>query len=110
MVYSGGSNSLPTTLPTDMITDDSDVRDKEKATEHVANLLGDDLDRRDLFCQMDVLREYRDDLVWKEMARCIFVLWQLSNRYLESVERGSLTELLYFFNLSILEQHLNSEI
>ena len=37
------------------------------------------------------------------------VLWQLSNRYLESVERGSLTELLYFFNLSILEQHLNSE-
>ena len=73
MVYSGSSNSLPTRIPTDMLADDtdddSDMRDKDKATEHVASLLGDDLDRCDLFCQMDVLREYRDDLVWKEMAR-----------------------------------------
>ena len=73
MVYSGGSaTTRPSTPPVIAMPDDHDkidIQDKEKATEHVANLLGDDLERRDLFCQMDVLREYRDDLVWKEMAR-----------------------------------------
>lgn len=41
----------------------------EAATERVAELIHDDFVCKDLFCQMDVLRLYKDDLVWKEMAR-----------------------------------------
>ena len=41
----------------------------EHATERVATLVNDDFDCNHLFCQMDMLRTYRNDLVWKEMAR-----------------------------------------
>ena len=41
----------------------------EAATERVAELIHDDFECKDLFCQMDVLRMYKDDLIWKEMAR-----------------------------------------
>lgn len=41
----------------------------EAATERVAELIHDDFEVNHLFCQMDILRMYKDDLVWKEMAR-----------------------------------------
>lgn len=41
----------------------------EHATERVAALVNDDFECTNLFCQMDMLRTYKDDLVWKEMAR-----------------------------------------
>ena len=79
MVYSGGSTPPPSPqLHGPMVTvteEPNDINDKDKATERVAHLLGDDLERRDLFCQMDVLREYRDDMVWKEMARLVLNLF-----------------------------------
>ena len=46
-----------------------DILTSEEATERVAELVGDDVKCNELFCQMDVLRPYEDDLVWKEMAR-----------------------------------------
>ncbi|KAH3748022.1 hypothetical protein DPMN_182459, partial [Dreissena polymorpha] len=52
----------------------------EAATERVATLIGDDFECNGLFCQMDMLRPYKNDLVWKEMARWI--------RYEEAVEEG----------------------
>ncbi|XP_045177681.2 sodium bicarbonate cotransporter 3-like isoform X2 [Mercenaria mercenaria] len=52
----------------------------EHATERVATLINDDFKCNDLFCQMDMLRTYKDDLVWQEMARWI--------RYEEAVEEG----------------------
>lgn len=41
----------------------------EHATERVATLIDDDFESNHLFCQMDMLREYKNDLVWQEMAR-----------------------------------------
>lgn len=41
----------------------------EAATERVAELVHDDFEVNHLFCQMDVLGKYKDELVWKEMAR-----------------------------------------
>ena len=35
----------------------------------VSSIIGDDFDCPDVFTQMDVLRTYREDYVWKEMAR-----------------------------------------
>ncbi|XP_060562154.1 electrogenic sodium bicarbonate cotransporter 4-like [Ruditapes philippinarum] len=52
----------------------------EHATERVATLVNDDFDSNHLFCQMDMLRTYKNELVWKEMARWI--------RYEEAVEEG----------------------
>lgn len=52
----------------------------EQATERVAMLINDDFECTNLFCQMDMLRTFKDDLVWKEMARWI--------RYEEAVEEG----------------------
>ncbi|XP_045178747.2 electrogenic sodium bicarbonate cotransporter 1-like [Mercenaria mercenaria] len=52
----------------------------ELATERVATLVNDSFDCKTLFCQMDMLRTYKNDLVWQEMARWI--------RYEEAVEEG----------------------
>ncbi|WAR09936.1 S4A8-like protein [Mya arenaria] len=52
----------------------------EAATERVASIIGNDFDCTDLFCQMDMLRPYKNDMVWKEVARWI--------RYEEAVEEG----------------------
>ncbi|XP_060568438.1 electrogenic sodium bicarbonate cotransporter 1-like [Ruditapes philippinarum] len=52
----------------------------EHATERVASLVNGDFESSQLFVQMDVLREYKGDLVWQEMARWI--------RYEEAVEEG----------------------
>ncbi|XP_045177486.2 electrogenic sodium bicarbonate cotransporter 1-like isoform X5 [Mercenaria mercenaria] len=52
----------------------------EHATERVATLVNDNFDCNHLFCQMDMLRTYKNELVWKEMARWI--------RYEEAVEEG----------------------
>lgn len=41
----------------------------EHATVRVASLVNDDFECTPLFIQMDVLREYKNDLVWQEMAR-----------------------------------------
>jgi hypothetical protein len=41
----------------------------EHATERVASLVNGDFESSQLFVQMDVLREYKGDLVWQEMAR-----------------------------------------
>ena len=91
MVYSGGSAApAPPSPPLNSIilqVNEDTTEKKGKATERVANLLGGDLERRDLFCQMDVLREYREDMVWKEMARRVnnfaFILSCINPLYTE---------------------------
>ena len=40
----------------------------------VSSIIGDDFDCPDVFTQMDVLRTYREDYVWKEMARQVACL------------------------------------
>ena len=52
----------------------------EKATERVATLIGDNFQCTDLFCQMDVLRGFKDDYVWQEMARLANALFYLTLR------------------------------
>ena len=46
----------------DIISDDPEM-------DVVSTLVGEDFTCPDLFTEMDVLRVWRDDYVWKEMAR-----------------------------------------
>jgi len=40
-------------------------------TKSIFMLPDNDFECKDLFCQMDVLRKYKEDFVWKEMARYV---------------------------------------
>ena len=46
-----------------------DVTEDGSEMDIVSSLVGEDFTCPDLFTQMDVLRTWRDDYVWKEMAR-----------------------------------------
>ena len=45
------------------------VEEEGSEMELVSNLLGDDFTCPEVFTEMDVLRTFRDDYIWKEMAR-----------------------------------------
>ena len=48
-----------------------DIVEEGPEMEVVSTLVGEDFKCPDLFTEMDVLRVWRDDYVWKEMARLV---------------------------------------
>ena len=55
----------------DNITITVDPPDDESEHESYSVVSVDEHEPRDVFCQMDVLRKFNDDVVWKEMRRCV---------------------------------------
>lgn len=49
----------------------SQVESTPPKFEIIVDNISEKLEPRDLFCQMDALRHYNDDFVWKEVRRLV---------------------------------------